>query len=87
MSTSVGTMSLNDIIHVHSCFLLQVVDVLCSILPQNTLVLEHLDKEMCRCRIVLRQIKVLSETVERLRLVEEKINGEDAFWLRQVVLF
>lgn len=39
MSTPVGTMSLNDIIHVHSCFLLQVVDVLRRILPQNALVL------------------------------------------------
>lgn len=51
--TLICTVGLNHILHVHASFLLEVVDVLGEVLPQETLVLEQLSEIVRGSRIVL----------------------------------
>lgn len=79
-------MALNDIIHVHCCLLFEIVDVLSHVLPELSLVLEHLDEVVGRGRIEFGQVEVLSKLVERLRVAIEVVQHEESFGLGQVVL-
>ena len=59
-------MSLHNIPHVQTGFLLQVINILCHVLPKNALVLQHLDKVMGWGGIMRRDIKMLRKVVECL---------------------
>lgn len=86
LSSSIGAMGLNDVSHIHPRLLLQIVNVLCHVLPQDSLVLEHLDEIVSGSRHVLRKIEVLRELVKWRRIFEEVIDRENRFWRWKVVL-
>lgn len=79
-------MGLHNRRHIHSSFLLKIVNVLSGILPQHSFILQKLDKVMCWSRVVLRQIEMLRKPVKWFRLFKEEIYSKDAFRLRQIVL-
>ena len=64
-------MALDNSTHINASFLLKVVDVLSHVFPKHALILKHFDKVVSRRWIILRQVEVLGELVERLWVVNE----------------
>jgi len=79
-------MTLNDILHVDSCFLLQVVDVLSHVHPKNSFVMKHLGEEVCRSCLETIHIERLRELIESFWFLPEEIDFEQTFRLWKIVL-
>lgn len=71
VGSSICSVCLNNEWHVHSCFLLQVVDVLSQVLHQNAFILQQLYEEVSWSRVVVCRIEflMLRELVKGPRIV------------------
>lgn len=86
MGTFIGTMALNDLIHVNSSFFFKVVNVLSHIHPEQTHVIKHLHKEVCWRRLITIHIKALREFIESLWRFLEVLEVEETLRVRKLVL-
>ena len=86
VSSSVCTMRLHNAPHIQTSFLLEVVDVLGHVLPQNALVLQHLDKVVSWGGLMRRGVKMLRKVVKCLRSIQKVSKLKQGFRVWKVVL-
>ena len=71
IGSSVCTMGLYNLLHIHACLVFQIVNILGKVVEKNPLVLEHLDEVMSGGGVVLSQVQMLGKLVEWFRLLNK----------------